>query len=387
MVDDIRGTMDRLYRAHEFAKLAGVTVRALHHYDRIGILKPQRSSSGYRLYGLSDLERLEQIAALRFLDIPLKEIKTLLGCNPLTLLESLRLQLRALTEKRDRIDRAIHAIKAAEKLAQADQPPDASVIRKIIEAIEMPPQEDFMKQYYTQEGWAKRTLLIKQTPPQNREGYQQNMKQLFLEVEAALDLDPASEAAQALASRWVLLVEGAIGGDAEVRAGAIKAWKDHRNWPEAEKDALLARYGLESSGDKNLSIMRVEQVAAFIGKAIGRKYYGALDSLRLAAINKKPPERTNSKLWVELFRDVESTLGESPASDRAQALATRWTELKRDAQPSPRPDAYDDVLRWNWPSDVSVSVVSQVARLYRIEQVWLFLKKALAQSKDRRDLA
>jgi DNA-binding transcriptional MerR regulator len=386
MVDDIRGTMDRLYRAHEFAKLAGVTVRALHHYDRIGLLKPQRSSSGYRLYSLRDLERLEQIAALRFLDIPLKEIKALLGCNPLSLLESLRLQLRALTEKRERIDRAIHAIQAAEKLAQSDQPLDASVIRKIIEAIEMPPQESFMKQYYTQEAWATKTQLWNQTSPQNREGYQRNWKQLFLEVEAALDLDPASEAAQALASRWVLLAEEGMGGDAKVRAGAIKAWKDHRNWPAAEQDALLTRWGLEPSSDRNLSMMRVEKVAAYIGQVIGRKYYGALDSIHLAAI-KKPPERTNSKLWVELFRDVESTLGESPASDRAQALAARWTELKRNADPSPQPDAYDDVLRWNWPSDVSVAVVSQVARLYRIEQVWLFLKKALAHSKDRRDSA
>jgi MerR family transcriptional regulator, thiopeptide resistance regulator len=386
MVDDIRGPMDRLYRAHEFAKLAGVTVRALHHYDRIGVFKPQRSSSGYRLYSLGDLERLEQIAALRFLDIPLKEIKTLLGCNPLTLLESLRLQLRALTEKRERIDRAIHAIKGAEKLAQADQPPDASVIRKIIEAIEIPPQKSFMKQYYTQEAWAKKTQLWNQTSPQNREGYQQNWKQLFLEVEAALDLDPASETAQALASRWVLLAEEGMGGDAEVRAGAINAWKDHRNWPAAEQDALLTRWGLEPSNDRNQSMMRVEKVAAYIGQVIGRKYYGALDSIRLAAI-KKPPERTNSKLWVELFRDVESILGESPASDRAQTLAARWTELQRDAEPSPQADAYHDVLGWNWPPDASVAVVSQVARLYRIEQVWLFLKKALAYQKDRRDSA
>ena len=52
----------------------------------------------------ADLERLEQIAALKFLGIPLKEIKALLESNPLTLLESLRLQLGALTEKREQID-------------------------------------------------------------------------------------------------------------------------------------------------------------------------------------------------------------------------------------------------------------------------------------------
>ena len=43
--------MSGTYRIGEFAELAGVTVRALHHYDRIGLLKPQRSGSGSRLYG------------------------------------------------------------------------------------------------------------------------------------------------------------------------------------------------------------------------------------------------------------------------------------------------------------------------------------------------
>ena len=92
--------MDRSYRIGEFAELAGVTVRALHHYDRIGLLRPQRSASGTRLYCLADLERLEQIAALKFLGIPLQEIKLLLKHGPLSLVESLHVQLQALAEKR-----------------------------------------------------------------------------------------------------------------------------------------------------------------------------------------------------------------------------------------------------------------------------------------------
>jgi MerR family transcriptional regulator, thiopeptide resistance regulator len=384
--------MDRFYRAHEFAALAGVTVRTLHHYDRIGVLKAQRSNSGYRLYSRSDLERLEQIAALKFLGIPLKEIKVLLGCNPLSLLESLRLQLRALTEKRELIDRAINAIKEAEKLAGSNLPPDASVLRKIIEVIEMQPeQQHFKRRYYTEEAWAKITLLREQIPLHTREDYHQAWKQLFLEVEAALELDPASDAAQLLSSRWVLMVEAFTGGDPEIKAGAIKAWKDHKNWPLAEQDALLARYGLDSSSDRELSMMRVEKVASFIGQAIGRKYYGSLSAIRLALINKSP-QKEGSKLWVELFRDVESALGESPASDQAQALAARWIELKRDWAPGTdksalRLDGSEDVLRQKWPWDASVVVVSQVARLYRIEQVSTFLEKALAHSRDKRDSA
>ncbi|MGB0052599.1 MAG: MerR family transcriptional regulator, partial [Terracidiphilus sp.] len=88
--------MSSTYRIGEFAKLAGVTVRALHHYDRIGLLKPQRGTSGFRLYSMADLERLEQIAALKFLGIPLQEIKLLLKHGPLTLADSLHMQRSAL---------------------------------------------------------------------------------------------------------------------------------------------------------------------------------------------------------------------------------------------------------------------------------------------------
>ena len=61
-----------IYRVQEFAEMAGLTVRALHHYDRLGLLKPGRSQAGYRLYCLEDLQRLEQIVALK---AALKELK------------------------------------------------------------------------------------------------------------------------------------------------------------------------------------------------------------------------------------------------------------------------------------------------------------------------
>ena len=158
--------MSRLYKVREFADLAGVTVRTLHHYDRIALLKPKRSDSGYRLYALTDLERLVQITALKFLGIPLREIKVLLGASPLSLSESLRLQHRALKEKRDLITRAIHAIEEAERLVRPDQATDASVLRKIIEVIEMQPETNFMRRYYTEEVWSQKRQLREQAPPE-----------------------------------------------------------------------------------------------------------------------------------------------------------------------------------------------------------------------------
>ena len=71
--------MGRYYRVGEVARLTRVSVRTLHHYDRIGLLHPARhSAGGYRLYGESELLRLQQILTLRYLGFPLKQIGELL---------------------------------------------------------------------------------------------------------------------------------------------------------------------------------------------------------------------------------------------------------------------------------------------------------------------
>lgn len=271
--------MSSSYRIGEFAKLAGVTVRALHHYDRIGLLKPQRGSSGFRLYRMEDLERLEQIAALKFLGIPLKEIKLLLKRGPLTLVDSLHMQQEALAEKRNLIDRAVLAIEAAEKVIRSGQTTDASILRKIIEVIDMQPQENSMRKYYTDQAWLDKERIARETPAEVRRKYVQAMRQVFAEIEADLDLDPATEKAQILTRRWLLLAETAHGGNEGVRAGNVQAWKDIPNWPQEQQDRLLTGFALELV-DRTASMRRFEAVTAFIGRAVGHKIRSNMPSIR-----------------------------------------------------------------------------------------------------------
>ena len=64
---------------NEVSKLTGVSVRTLHHYDAIGLLKPtQVTAAGYRLYDDTALARLQTILLFRELQFPLKEIKSIL---------------------------------------------------------------------------------------------------------------------------------------------------------------------------------------------------------------------------------------------------------------------------------------------------------------------
>ena len=120
----------KLYRAREFAELAGVTVRTLHHYDRLGLLKPRRTEAGYRMYSARDLERLEQVVALKFLGIPLKQIKAVLERDACGLESALRMQRTVLERKRQMLDLAIYAIRDAERSIAPGGRPDTALLKK-----------------------------------------------------------------------------------------------------------------------------------------------------------------------------------------------------------------------------------------------------------------
>jgi MerR family transcriptional regulator, thiopeptide resistance regulator len=101
----------------EVARLAGITVRTLHHYDRIGLLSPsERTATGYRVYTASDLDRLHQVLVYRELGFPLEEVATLLDDASADPEAHLRRQHALL---RDRLERTGAVLAALEKEMEA----------------------------------------------------------------------------------------------------------------------------------------------------------------------------------------------------------------------------------------------------------------------------
>lgn len=95
----------------EISDLTGVSVRALHYYDEIGLFTPtERSAAGYRLYDNESLEILIQILFFREFDIPLKIIKTILNVATPGRKNSLLMQKIALTAKKDYMECLISSI-------------------------------------------------------------------------------------------------------------------------------------------------------------------------------------------------------------------------------------------------------------------------------------
>jgi MerR family transcriptional regulator, thiopeptide resistance regulator len=229
---------EKLYHAKEFAKLTGVTVRALHHYDRLGLLKPSgRTEAGYRLYGKADLIRLQQIATLKFIGLPLKRIKEILDRRSVSLSDTLRMQREALEEQRRHTAQALAAIEKAEACLKAGDEPEFEMLRKIVEVIEMQQKWEFAKQYYSPEARAKIDERARNFTPEMQAKAQQDWADLIREVEAAVAAgeDPASGHAQSLAARWQGLIAGFTGGDPQIESGLRKLYSDEKNWPAGMK--------------------------------------------------------------------------------------------------------------------------------------------------------
>ncbi len=100
-----------IYTVQKLATIAGVSVRTLHYYDQVGLLKPcSVKANGYRLYGEDELLRLQQILFFKELDFPLLAIKRILSSPHFDMRQALRDQRRMIQLKKNRLDRLIKTI-------------------------------------------------------------------------------------------------------------------------------------------------------------------------------------------------------------------------------------------------------------------------------------
>jgi len=337
--------MPTLYRVHQFAQLAGVTVKALRHYDRIGLLKPVRSEAGYRLYQSSDLARLQQIVALKSVGLPLKHIRTLLDRDPLPLAATFRQQREVLEEKRRTLDRAIQALVEAEAAVDSGSTSTTAILQEVIRVMDSQ-DVDVMRKYYSEEAWQEWKHHYEDWPPDQ-------WRVLYRDIISAIGSDPKGPAAQALVDRWMTIIQDASPRPA-VRSGLIRAWADREHWP-----AALKRRAAEYD---------IERATRFIGEALWERWEA--ERLERERANAPAPPRA-SESRRNLFRECASILNSEPTSREAQSVVAKWRalvdaetlgdeELKRDAL-----DAFS--RRHEWPAGMR----RYIASLYELDvETW-----------------
>jgi MerR family transcriptional regulator, thiopeptide resistance regulator len=222
-----------LWRTREFARLAKVTVRTVHYYDRIGLLKPKHfDRNGFRLYGESEFARLQQITTLKFIGFSLNQIKEILEGREFDLADSLQLQRKILEAQRERLDLALEAITRAEKVFERNGAIDWESFKNIIEVINMQQNTEWTKKYYSETAQARIEERKSLWSPELQKRVTNAWNDLTRDIEAAIadNVSPADERAQKLAARWRALIEEFTGGDREIQAGLNRMYADEKNW-------------------------------------------------------------------------------------------------------------------------------------------------------------
>jgi len=228
-----------MYLIRQFAILTGVTVRTLHHYDRLGLLSPtQRTESGYRLYTTDDLIRLERIMVLRCIGLSLRQIADILSdprASEQDIATLLQTQAIILRERRDHIIRVIRAVEKAEQSLNAERTPDWQIFQTVVKEVSMQDSTEWSKKYYSEAAQQAIEQRKHEWSPELQEKVTAQWKEMFAKVETAIakGLDPASPEAQQLAAQWQKLVEGFTGGNREVQKGLNTMYEDQQNWPQS----------------------------------------------------------------------------------------------------------------------------------------------------------
>jgi MerR family transcriptional regulator, thiopeptide resistance regulator len=209
-------------RVGELAKATGLTVRALHHYDEIGLLVPsERSGAGYRKYDDGDVRRLYRIVALRGMGFSLDEIATLLareGDDPRPAVRRhigrIDEQLRLARRLRSRLTRIL------DLLDRAGVPSS----EQFIEAIEVMTR---MERYYTPEQLEQLERRAEEFGEEGLRRAEAEWAELIAAVEAerAAGTDPADARLDPLVERWTALIEQFTGGDPGIRASLQRMYE------------------------------------------------------------------------------------------------------------------------------------------------------------------
>ena len=219
----------------ELARRTGLTVRTLHHYDEIGLLRPsQHSGAGYRLYTARDIGRLQQIVSLRQLGLSLEEIRDCLDRPEFSPLEVIDLHLARL---RDQIESHQRLCRRFESIATRLRAAGEVSVDEFLHAIE---DTIMVETYFTSEQLSRIQERRIEIGEQVLKQEQAEWAAVIAEARAAMDrgTDPADPQVQALAVRWQRLVEFTTGGDPQMAQAIKKHW-------EEQGDNLVAQYGAE----------------------------------------------------------------------------------------------------------------------------------------------
>ena len=226
--------MDQPLDIREVARRTGLTSRALRFYEARGLLKPLRTYSGRRLYGRGELERLQQILALKRTGLSLAQIAKLTSRGSLDLEAIVEAQLQLIDQRKSELEEAKALLLTVKSRIDRGEPVDAATFCSLIrQGDRIMEAEDWKKvtdRYFSkeeQEHWAEH-------PPQpgfDQAEYSRKWKELGDRVQAAIPNGPDTPQARALYEEWQeLLAPFKAVATPEMMSGVTRLYERMDEW-------------------------------------------------------------------------------------------------------------------------------------------------------------
>ncbi|MBL7555328.1 MAG: MerR family transcriptional regulator [Bdellovibrionaceae bacterium] len=213
----------------ELAESTGLSIRALHHYDEMGLLKPScRSESGHRYYSKNDIIRLHKIISLKQLSLPLEKIGKIIGDSTIEIQEALDRQLEVLEkeiEQRLVIARRLRVSSDYIRLMENAELPDLVKVIKDLVTNES---------YFTKEQWDYFEKRGKELGDEKIKYALMEIPKIIEEIQVQKDSgsSPSDQKVIQLIQKWGELLEYFIGNDPKIIEQAKKMHKENPDLKE-----------------------------------------------------------------------------------------------------------------------------------------------------------
>ncbi|MFJ1467850.1 MerR family transcriptional regulator [Massilia orientalis] len=294
-----------MLKVGELAALANLTVRTLHHYDNIGLLRPSaRSDAGYRLYDRDDVARLHRIQALRAFGLSLADIALTLDSpagSPLAIvdrqLEALETRMAEARRLRDQL------LRVRAELVRGSAPDLSTWLTTLENTMDM---INVYERYFTKEE-------LERLPMVRSDAAQAQWQAMVEQVRGLIEsqVPPNSDAAKAFALRWLQTFDRDTGGDAALQA-KLNAMV------EREQDAV----GMPA------------QIFGYVKAAVGElKFDTWAKYLRPEVLDRMRRHiATRGEEWTPLIAQVQDEVKADPdaTGPRARELGRQWMDLFHD---------------------------------------------------------
>ncbi|MFB9244993.1 MerR family transcriptional regulator [Massilia antarctica] len=288
----------------ELAKRSGLTVRALHHYDSIGLLSPSaRSDAGYRLYDRDDIARLHQVQALRRFGVSLADIGTFLANPGSSLSTIVEQQIAALTRQIDQAGILRAQLTTLHRELDAGVEPDLAAWLTTLELMTM------YDTYFSEEELKQLPFFAGDTACiAEWDAMVARFKRMI-----AAGTPPTALEAQTLSQEWMLKMERDTNGDPDVMVRILAM--------QAHEPAMRAQNGVTPDVEAYLKEAFTQSRLAMFKKYLSPEEFAYMDA----------HYRIRMDEWPALIARVRKAIaaGAAPDDPQVRQLMREWIDLSQ----------------------------------------------------------